>query len=242
MRLSIHTRYLLLTLLLLSTSLIAASATGIDPFVIEAPTYQIIVSENQYIIDFNLPDFEITDVDIAEEGYPEMFHQYGYFHSIDIVGTDDYDVTDNIGFPELPFFPIELLLPCDFENIDIHVDFSDVFDKDLDYYIAPAIKGSAIQTTDNGEYVEIERDEDYCSTTYTTIDASHYYNEYTEEFYSLSQPYDVFGSIGVTLSIHPFEYIPTIGNLRMLQHGRIIIAFDGGSLLSEIAGIRDFLG
>ncbi len=239
MRLSIHTRYLLLTLLLLSTSLIAASATGIDPFVIEAPTYQIIVSENQYIIDFNLPDFEITDVDIAEEGYPEMFHQYGYFHSIDIVGTDDYDVTDNIGFPELPFFPIELLLPCDFENIDIHVDFSDVFDKDLDYYIAPAIKGSAIQTTDNGEYVEIERDEDYCSTTYTTIDASHYYNEYTEEFYSLSQPYDVFGSIGVTLSIHPFEYIPTIGNLRMLQHGRIIIAFDGGSLLSEIAGIRD---
>lgn len=218
-------------LLCLLSSLIRLNATDIEcPFTIETPTYQITVSDNQYIIDFSLPPYEINDIDIEGE-YPDIFHQYGQFHSIE-VEADNYDVTDNIGYPELPFFPIELLLPSNSSNLRIHLEYSSIDEVELSHYIAPAIKGNTLQMTEDGEYTEIEQDEDYCAEIYQTI-------EQTDGFYLLSEPYDVFGTRGATLSMLPFVYHPNHNRLEVLEEGRLVIEFDGEPLSSSINRIKD---
>lgn len=231
MKICTYTLRFLLTTFCFALSAIVY-ATGMEPFEIRTSVYEITVSEERYIIDFNLPDYEIEDIDVIEGGYPDVFSQYGSFHSINIVGTEEYDKTDEIGYPELPFFSIELLLPSNLTNMHTHLEYYDMTETDVSHYIAPAIKGNMLQTTENEEYTIVERDEDYCAIVYPAI-------ECTDNIYSLSEPYNIFSSTGVTLSVHPFIYEPNSNRLQIVERGRIIIEFDGEPLSSAINRIRD---
>lgn len=197
------------------------------------PECYLEIEPNRYIIHFTLPDYTLVNETIEDyegEDICELFSR------IEMEDTVSYDMTDEIGYPELPFFSIDLPLPDCATNVEVGIEHSSI---DIDYpqyFIEPAKLGSWIN--EEGEYVGLNEDcynTEYYSNGYT--------NEYPEgfyrNFYSTSEAYSVSGYNGFTLSIHPFSYRPEEGNvIYVLREVTFVVEVGCGNLLSTISDIQ----
>ena len=160
------------------------------------PECDVVIEPDKYIIHFTLPEYWFENDDNSGEG--GLNDSCGIFSEIVMEDDVDYDVTDMAGYPELPFFSLNLLLPECATNINVYMLSSAIEQDYPPYYISPAQKGSWI--TENGDTIEL--DEECFNTEY-------YYGGYTNEypygfyrnFYSASNIYSTFNANGITFSI-----------------------------------------
>ena len=173
------------------------------------------VTENGYAVHFSLPPYELgiddgNDYDV-EYGYSDTPIPCGEFTVINM--DADYDVTDVPGYPELPFFPINLVIPFSDYEITFEPDF--IESVGVAEYVDPAI-GDGIIVDDfscyNHEYYENGVDEEYP-------------NGFYRNFYEVSEPYWISEAMGLTLSIHPFSYYPHQDRIDVLYNGTFYIEF-----------------
>lgn len=186
------------------------------------PECYVIIEDNCYVIHFSLPDYHFM-----EDNECDML-----FSSIEM---DDnsiaYDVTDEAGYPTLPFFSLDLLLPDYVSNLRVYMENDWVQQECPPSYIQPAMFGSWI--TEEGDYIQLDEE---------CFNSEYYYNGYTEDypngfyrnFYSTSGIYDFLGVNGFTLSIHPFSYYPEQNYMEVLREATFVIEFDCGGLSNLI--------
>lgn len=196
------------------------------------PECDVVIEPNRYIIHFTLPNYWLeVENDNGEGG---VDNGCSIFSEIVMEDDVDYDVTDMAGYPELPFFSLNLLLPECATGLNVYM-VSSVIEQDyLPYYIFPAQKGSWI--TVNGDTTVL--DEECFNTDY-------YYNGYSAEypygycrdFFSASSIYSTFNTKGVTFSIFPFSYYPEWWYMDVLHEATFVIEFNCGDIVSTIEEI-----
>lgn len=175
---------------------------------------------NRYIIHFTLPDYIITEDTICDE----------IFSSVEFIGNVDYDVTDEAGYPALPFFSLDLLIPECVTDVLGFMEEESIFPEELDYFIQPAMLGSRI--TESGEYINL--DEECWNWEYYTAGATEEYPDgYCMEYYSMSDIYTFLGTKGITVAIHPFRY-HLEGHMDVLREATIVIEFNCGNIHEAI--------
>ena len=197
------------------------------------PECDVVIEPDKYIIHFTLPNYWFeNDDDIGEEGVDDGC---GIFSEIVMEDDVDYDVTDEAGYPELPFFSINLLLPECASNVTVYMESSVVEQDYPPYYISPAQKGSWI--TENGNTIELD-EECFNSEYYYNGYSGEYPNGFYRNFFSTSSIYSTFNAQGVTLSIFPFSYDPYLWYMDVLREATFVIEFDCGDLVSTIEDIQ----
>lgn len=211
----------------------------VNVFVLQAqqltPECYVDIEPDRYIIHFVLPPYDLQYEDEndyeAENNYGED-DNCGIFTEI-VMGDDiDYDVTDVPGYPQLPFFSLNLLLPECVEDVNVYMEFPVIHNQIyLDYLISPAIKGNWIN--ENGDEVSLD-EECYNSEYYNYGHTCDYPDGFCRDFYSTSGIYTVRNTKGITLSIHPFSYYPTQCNMDVLQEAIFVVEFDCGDLITTI--------
>lgn len=201
--------------------------------------FDIEIEPNRYIVHFTLPEYSLQEEDgnDYEEGNGEggVDDGCGIFSEFVFEDDIDYDMTDVPGYPELPFFSLNLLLPqC--ASI-VNVSFVDsITDQEFpSYLISPAALGSIV--TGHGTYSE--RDELCYNAEYYTYGVTEAYpNGFFSNFYSHSTIYNAFNSTGVTLSVFPFSYHPEEEYINVLKEGVFIVEFNCGDLISTIDSVQ----
>ena len=200
------------------------------------PEINIEMEPNRYIIHFVLPPywFEEDDGHDNENGI-----DYGedngcdVFTKIKLDADAEHDVTDVPGYPELPFFSLDLLLPFDAHDLVVSHFDGQFQDEYVDHYVRPALKGTTINVSNNIlQY--IENDEDPClldSYYYTNGATDVYPNGFYRDFYTISNIRHYLYSTGFTLSIFPFSYYPEQGYIQVLTEGTIIVDFSGNDVI-----------
>lgn len=203
------------------------------------PEFYVDIEPNRYIIRFILPDYRLENEDgnDYEEGDNEGGEEddCGIFSEIVMEDDVEYDVADVAGYPELPFFSVNLLLPKCASNVNVSLESSAMEQDYPPYYISPATRGSW-----GNEYGDIMELDDEC------FNSEYYYNGYTNEypngfyrdFYSVSNVYSVFDATGITFSIYPFSYYPEQGYMDVLREAVFVVEFDCGDLFSAIDEIQ----
>lgn len=195
------------------------------------PEIGIEMEPNRYIIHFVLPPywFEEDDGHDNENGI-----DYGEDVGCDVftkIKLDaEHDVTDVPGYPELPFFSLDLLLPFDAHDLVVSHFDGQFQDEYVDHYVRPALKGTTINVSN--EY--IENDEDPClrdSYYYTNGATDVYPDGFYRDFYTISNIRRYLHSTGFTLSIFPFSYYPEQGYIQVLTEGTIIVDFSGDDVI-----------
>ena len=195
------------------------------------PEIGIEMEPNRYIIHFVLPPywFEEDDGHDNENGI-----DYGEDVGCDVftkIKLDaEHDVTDVPGYPELPFFSLDLLLPFDAHDLVVSHFDGQFHNEYVDHYVRPALKGKTINVSN--EY--IENDEDPClrdSYYYTNGATDVYPDGFYRDFYTISNIRRYLHSTGFTLSIFPFSYYPEQGYIQVLTEGTIIVDFSGDDVI-----------
>ena len=167
------------------------------------------VEDNRYIVHFALPAYSIINDDgydyDVEYGYDSNPSPCGEFSVIDM--DADYDKTDISGYPELPFFPINLIVP---NSTEYEITFGPGQTEDiyLDHYIEAALDDSVI--------------------------VDEYPYGFYRNFYEISDRYNISDAEGITLSIHPFAYYPHQDHIEVLLNGTFYIEFETDDLIDVI--------
>lgn len=201
------------------------------------PEIFIEVEPNRYIVHFALPNYWFEEDDSYD--YENMVNygeedDCGSFINIDL--DADFDVTDIIDYPELPFFPINLLLPNYASNLQVSYMDGQYVDEYIDYYVTPALRGASI-SLQNGQTQYIPNDVDPCmlsSDYYQNGYDDRYPNGFYQGFYSISPITSFKTSEGFSFSIYPFSYHPESGYIRVMTEGTFYIDFTGGDVTQTI--------
>ena len=201
------------------------------------PECYVEVFPKKYVVHFELPNYWFEENDLSNVN--GSFNvgaddECGAF--IDIKMPTNYDVTDIVGYPELPFFSLDLLLP---NNVTFTQTSSKDFvleNKYINRYITPAIQGGTAVIIDS-QYIYTRNDIDPCmrnSQYYNYGYDSIYPNGFYQDYYSFSSITSYQGSKGITLSIFPFSYHPERGWISVLKKGTFEIEFNGQEITSTI--------
>lgn len=202
------------------------------------PEISIEMESNRYIIHFVLPPYWFEEDDGHDnENENENGIDYGEDVGCDVftkIKLDaEHDVTDVPGYPELPFFSLDLLLPFDAHDLVVSHFDGQFQDESVNHYVRPALKGTTINVSNNIlQY--IENDDDPClldSYYYTNGATDVYPNGFYRDFYTISNISHYLYSTGFTLSIFPFSYYPEQGYMQVLTEGTIIVEFSGDDVI-----------
>ena len=154
----------------------------------------------------------------------------GDFEVITMGDDVELDVTDQPGYPEIPFFSLNLLLPDDVTDFNLIVENSDGETIDV-YRISPAkYENTWEEEGVYGEYVETCYNEEYYAMGTDAL----YPNGFCTEPIVVSNIYRMFGTMGVTVSIFPFSYYPDQYTMDILRDAKFYIEFDGEDLCAKL--------
>ena len=173
------------------------------------PECSVEIESNRYVIHFTLPEYSIEEVET----------ECGIYSSIDMGEDVDYDFMDDVGYPILPFFSLDLLAPsCESSDVVVYMTNVVTSSADVLYPIVPALKGSRIV---DGVYMLLDDD------CYSIDDYAYGYEsqDYRDGFFEISGIYNFLSVQGVTFSICPFLYHPESGHIEILQEATFIIEF-----------------
>lgn len=189
------------------------------------PECYVEIEQNRYVIHFILPDY------FMEEEESEC----GIYSTIVMGDEVDYDETDEAGYPTLPFFSLDLLLPQCVSSVSINLEQEQLEQVGAGYLIQPARLGSV--QTENGNTILLD-EECHNSEYYTYGSTGEYPNGFFRDFYATSNIYNYLSNKGVTLSIHPFSYYPEYGYMDVLREAIFVIEWDCGDLISTMDSLQ----
>ena len=197
------------------------------------PEIEMTVEPNRYVLHFVLPEYWLEE----DDGHDyENEYNYGEVDSCDVFTNiemnTDYDVTDEPGYPELPFFSVDLLLPSEISNIQTTADYGRVVEELIPSFIQPAQAGGFF--TPEGTYVNFDEECYYNDEYYTSNVDANYPVGFCRNFYSCTAPYNIYSNKGITLSIFPFKYFPADGYMEVLLEAEFVIEFEGENMLDVI--------
>lgn len=191
-----------------------------------SPEITVETDSNMYIVYFHLSDYCIKE---EEESC-------GVFSHIEM--TNFSDVTDIPGYPELPFFPLNLLLPDSVSYYTVNMISSKYTDIELKHPIQPAEYGSVINYEDSVErelsLISGPSPCDINTYYYTNGNDSLYPTGFYNDSYTHQGIYQFLQSNGVTLSIFPFAYDPVHDSIHVLTDAIFEIEFDGGDVENTV--------
>lgn len=164
----------------------------------EIVTY--IQSNNSITANFTLPSYQIIDTNTYDTYGINQYYKY--------IKIDDFGILDDIGFPELPQYSIDFAIPENASNITVTSSNLYYNSITLDRRIYPSQDDPEI-----GQSFTI--DNNYYSTTGIQYSFKH----------QLSVPFSIFNQKGITLSILPFIYNPSINKLTVLKSGTFTITY-----------------
>lgn len=203
------------------------------------PECYVDIEPNRYVIHFTLPNYTLEDEDgnDHEEGNGECEDEdnCGVFSDIVMDDNIEYDITDVFGYPELPFFSLNLLLPECVSNVVVYMEKSEIDQDYPPHFISPATKGRSIN--EYGEYTELD-DKCFNSEYYNYGESANYPHGFYRDYYAISSVCNLFNSTGVTLSIYPFAYYPEYGYMDVLLDAVFVIEFECGDLITTIDEIQ----
>ncbi len=153
-------------------------------------------SGDTIIVDFTLPDYQIVDT--------SLFEPFGVTQIFKYINVDNFGIIDDLGFPELPQFSIDLAIPNSTICSGIYVSNITSSTVTIDKQIMPS-----------QEYPEIGQLSFSYDTPYYSSDGSLYASGQ-----QLSEPFFAFNQKGTTLTIFPFRYNPTLNKLIVTHSGR----------------------
>lgn len=210
---------------LLSLFMLLAATSSMAQGYQLTPECYVEFEPDKYIVHFTLPQYTLED-DIDGNEYGER-DSCGTFTEIVMDDGVDYDVTDEPGYPKLPFFSLNLILPSCATAVSAYMLSCDIVYDYPPYQISPAAIDSIIYV--NYGYA------DRCLHDYYYYGySSEYPNGFYQNFYSVSNIYSPFGANGVTFSIFPFAYYPDQWYMNVLQEAIFVIEFNCGDLISTI--------
>lgn len=152
------------------------------------------------LISFDIPSYEIRDTSLLESY--NVKGQFCYIHN------DDFGVTNDIGYPYLPQYTMEINVP----NNSYEYNISVLEPK----YTAVSLKHDIIPVQEDFKDVD---------NKYTKSD--YYESDGREQPYPIviSEPFVVMGEKGISVTIFPFLYNPKKNNLRVLTHAKFKISY-----------------
>lgn len=188
------------------------------------PECDVTIEPNRYIIHFVLPEYQI---ETEEDG------DCGPFSEINM--DADFGLTDDPGYPSLPYFKLNLLVPQGASNITVTFVANNLENDNPEYPLLPSYMGEIVGA--NNTLVQLDEDcynAEYYQYGYT----SEFPNGYHQNYYAISSIYTYRFTQGVTLTIFPFSYNPVDGTMEVVRNATIIIEFDQGDLVATIDNIN----
>ncbi|MCQ2562860.1 MAG: C25 family cysteine peptidase, partial [Alphaproteobacteria bacterium] len=143
---------------------------------------------------------EIRDTALLE--LYNVKEQFCYIHN------DDFGVTDDVGYPYLPQYTMEINVPNNSYGFKISILDPKYVDVSLKHDVIP------VQEDFKG------RDNKYAKSDYYESDGS-------EQPYPIviSEPFVIMGEKGISVTIFPFLYNPKKNKLRVLTHAKFKISY-----------------
>ncbi len=157
-------------------------------------------SSNSITVNFTLPAYQLVDTNTYALYGINQFYKY--------IKIDNFGIVDDIGFPELPQYSIDFAIPENASNITVTLSNLEYNSKTINRKIYPSQDDPEI-----GKSFSI--DNNYYSTTGTQYSFNH----------QLSEPFSIFNQKGITFSIFPFIYNPSINKLTVLKSGTFTITY-----------------
>lgn len=203
------------------------------------PTYQLTpeceatIEQNRYVIHFTLPTYSIITDDNYNDGFEGIDDECGKFSVIDL--KSDYDATDIPGYPVLPFYSLNLLLPVHYSNLNYSYHILQTETIHVDARVTPAFKGGTyINDLTSEQYVDYDNGDCYDTYYYQHGYDSIYHHGFYMDYFNIDTVYNFYNTNGLSFSIHPFSYHPETGIINVLKEAEIEIYFTGDDLTSLV--------
>ena len=171
-------------------------------------------NNNSVNFDFYLPQYSVRDTTLPA-GYG-ISNTFSYIQMND----EDFGVIDSIGLPLLPQLTIDVHMPIGATNFSISLSSCQYSYFNVTNPILPALKDI---NPDTMNYI-------------FNMDSVHYASNYPFMLIgaTIMDEYVVFGEKGLSVSINPFEYTPTNGQIKVLTQGTISISYTMNTSLNMI--------
>ncbi len=161
---------------------------------------------NTINLSFEMPHYSIVDTIV-----PDNIGRMQNFSYIDVM-DDNFGVIDSLGFPILPYLPINIAVPKNSSNYLIIMDNVELEQVEISNYIIPSQQDVSKELYDYTFTMN--------TNFYTSNESFHRLNiEIEDEFI-------IFGEKGVTLSLIPFEYNPANSYIRVLKSANIKVLYN----------------
>lgn len=199
------------------------------------------VMDNEYVIEFNSPYCEERVVEINTANNSETFSKiiFGesseYIHNVydnlDESIEDSYDIFDyneGYGIPNTPFISLNLQIP---QGSHCEVLIKDIEYRDL---ISGDVSSTPIPYQLKYAYLPCQEfipDEELKEIQ---IDEKEYSKEQFNNLCTISEPYCVMGTTGITFNISPFLYLPTEQAIILIHRATFIVNVNSSISLIEM--------
>lgn len=175
------------------------------------PECSIETYSDRYLVYFELPEYEESDY------YDSICENYASVIDMDA----DCDYTDLPGYPQLPFFSINLSLPNNTTHLQLTKTMLRTDTITPKYILAPApIDSLALEEKE----IWSIKDSCYRQHYYSWGKDANFPNGFHQGYATISNIYSRLGVSGVTLSIYPFSYHPDSGYVSVLKKGWFVIS------------------
>jgi len=185
----------------LSLSVFIFLSTPLKTFASVPDGVSLTKTSSGYIIDFNLPVFELTNINAEGVEYSELL-------------VEGYGVTPEVGLPALPLISFNIYLNNAEAQPGFQIENILTEARILKHKIYPfQMPWEKSKPLDERPF---------------TIDQSYYNSNgnIDQPFVKISQPFVIAGVKGITITIYPFRYNPKEDELVFVKSGRVSIQLD----------------
>lgn len=161
---------------------------------------------NTINLSFEMPHYYIIDTIIPYN--MGVLQRFSYIN----IDDNDFGVIDSLGFPVLPYMPINIVVPRNASNYRITLDSIKFEYIKIQDYIMPA---QSDVSKDSSVY-SFAMDTNF----YTSNRAFHRLNV------EIENEYFMFGEKGLTISLIPFEYNPNNDYIKIMKSANIRVSYD----------------
>jgi len=167
--------------------------------------------EDGFIIDFTLPTYTVKDTNIYEV--------YGINQTYSYIEMEQLGQMMDIGYPNLPQYTIDLHLPDDASQFSVSVSNRVTETIYLSKKIIPA------QDFDEEGDLIFSIQNDYYSSMGSLYDFD----------YQISDTFNIMGANGLSFSIFPYQYNPSLNKIEVIKSCRFTLTHNGSSSVQLIS-------
>ncbi|MCP4176903.1 MAG: T9SS type A sorting domain-containing protein [bacterium] len=167
---------------------------------IPSSIFSVTQSGNNLIVTFNLPSYTVKDT--------SAYNPYGVSEVFKYIDIDYFGNIDDIGYPQLPQLTVDLAVPESASDFQVTTSNEVTQDLTINKRFIPTLEDYEIEPN-------FQINDSYYSSNGDT------YNFLSQ----ISEPYLVFGAMGISFSIFPFTYNPQLNKITVLKQATFTISY-----------------